>query len=697
MSKSGPAELEAYHRRKLRAFRRAQAARPRRFAGATRLGAAWLLFLLFGGPFVLLGLVPVFLFGPEVIRGFLRNGVQDGDAAALLAVAVAAIVFWSAWFAFRLFRSVERAAGVELSRTDAPGLYEALDDARARLGAGRFHGVLAQVLDGAFVERLPALGPLGPVRRRVVVGPPLLATLSDAQARSVLAHEVAHTLPGSGLPPAWVTWTAAAAATRWGNPGASAWLQRATLRLHARVRAGSLAAEAFADTRSAHVATPEVAGAALTRIAQLMAWLGRVHWPRVHRAQGFRAVPPGDAFSAILRRLAAGDAEDPTPLAEVLRDHTAEDDSHPSLLERLSHLRSPTRPAPAGPERDAAIARVTATYPALPVPSAWEAWLTADARDRVLAVIDRVFQEGSRVAWEVAHVAVQQARDALDTDRELLTNLPPGDPPRLEVPDDLPAATPQLDLEDDAPAASPFRLRGPLSADPIDLDRTAALVGRAAPGGAGEPALRWLIQQNDQLSGAWFHLGEALALREDEASGHEAVACFERSAALPTRRTHAAWDSAHDKLRALGEPERAEAARREHEALALAAEGLDLALRKPPKPGQLAPPEVTRLTRARIRRQLAAFPTITGAWLCSLPHLRHEAFPGVVQHALFYRVKKPWHRLENEHRHQNEQAALASLLDFSAPLVVWNLNHPARKLVKAVKRVDDALLHTGTG
>lgn len=238
--------------------------------------------------------------------------------------------------------------GLELTRSQAPTLFEAMKAMRRRMKGPRFHHVLVtDDLNAAVVQR-PAFGLFGFPRNYLILGLPLLESLTPQEALAVVAHEYGH-LAGShsrfaafiyrlrnswgtiqALSQQWQGWTSRPlqAVIRWYAPYFNAYtfvLARAN--------------EYQADAASAELVGAGVAASALKRV--------NINAPRyddfingTFRTMRDQAQPPGD----FALRWAAQAHETPPPeragqwLREALERESQVGDTHPALRERLRAL-----------------------------------------------------------------------------------------------------------------------------------------------------------------------------------------------------------------------------------------------------------------------------------------------------------------------------------------------------------------------
>jgi Zn-dependent protease with chaperone function len=89
--------------------------------------------------------------------------------------------------------------GIGISARKAPELFAIIQELRRKLGAPRFHDVLITFDLNAAIVQLPRFGIFGWPRNYLLVGMPLLKSLTCEQFKSVLAHEFGHLAKGHGL------------------------------------------------------------------------------------------------------------------------------------------------------------------------------------------------------------------------------------------------------------------------------------------------------------------------------------------------------------------------------------------------------------------------------------------------------------------------------------------------------------------
>ena len=91
-----------------------------------------------------------------------------------------------------LIVKMEMPDGYYLQREEAPKLFEMIDTLRLRLNTPHIDEIVLDSEFNASVAQISAYGMVGKKRNVLVIGIPLLSTLSQQQFTAVLAHELAH-------------------------------------------------------------------------------------------------------------------------------------------------------------------------------------------------------------------------------------------------------------------------------------------------------------------------------------------------------------------------------------------------------------------------------------------------------------------------------------------------------------------------
>ena len=290
-------------------------------------------------------------------------------AAAGLVIGVAALVLVSkkfvlikvAWiplvFAWMILKAmwvrIPPPEGRALVRREAPRLFDEIEAVRKSVGAQEIHRVVVTPDFNAAVAQVPRLGLLGWPQNYLMVGLPLMASLTRKEFRAVLAHEFGHLSRHHARFGNWIyrirqTWYRLLAileregsfSTRmfakffdWYAPYFNAYsfvLARAN--------------EYEADGASARVAGASAAGSALVAVHAKAAYLDSQYWEKLWAGVRDRAEPPSAPFSDLLARCKTLPAEIGKAYAKVALDAKPDlNDTHPSLAERLQALGVPAR------------------------------------------------------------------------------------------------------------------------------------------------------------------------------------------------------------------------------------------------------------------------------------------------------------------------------------------------------------------
>ncbi|MCK2096507.1 M48 family metallopeptidase [Thauera aromatica] len=300
-----------------------------------------------GGLASIAALSGLFIYGSGQAFVLMWAAVGLGQPLATLLAAVAGLGgLLAAGTLLRVLSSpAPRIEGICLPRAAAQEFFRLLDDLTERSGVPAVHCVRITAEINAAVVQRPRLGGVGGLRTELLVGLPLVHSLSPAQLAAVLAHEFGH------LAAQRCGWCAQGAHLR-------AWWMRALDEASAcvpllkgvidRLSAGFCAdmlrlsrlEEFEADALAARLVGAQAVGDALAELSRRAEFLEHDYWPRVlarHEADAaspvrpFREMGTGmDAgFSASAMAAAAWTAEAEVGAAPF----------HPPLRRRLRALR----------------------------------------------------------------------------------------------------------------------------------------------------------------------------------------------------------------------------------------------------------------------------------------------------------------------------------------------------------------------
>lgn len=320
----------------------------------------------------------------------------------LFLVVLAGVILRSLWV------KVEAPKGIPLRRGDVPELFRLIDDLSRALKAPRIDRVLLTGDFNAAVAQIPRLGVFGWHTNYLLLGYPLLQSLSPEQFRAVLAHEMGHLSEQHGRFGVWIwrlreTWGRLMADLQGSHNGMIFnWFLRwygPYFMAYSFVLAR--ADEYQADRRAGEIAGTRamVEGLVATHVRDT--FLDRAFWAKISEEVQVQAAPPSDPFTRLTavvhQPMPADDAR--KWLALALAQTTDYDDTHPALRERVAALGFP-----------AVLNDETALEAFLPVRdgmSAAESCLGA-ALLQLTAQLDRDWATRITPLWKQRHEQAQQ-------------------------------------------------------------------------------------------------------------------------------------------------------------------------------------------------------------------------------------------------------------------------------------------------
>lgn len=302
----------------------------------------------------------------------LALGMSVGLVAVLLAISPILLlklikVIWIpvafGWFMLKsLWIRVTPPDGYHLREGEAPQLRAEIEWLREQTGAPALTGIVIDPQLNAAAASVPrAMGLLGH-SHYLVLGLPLMQLLSREQFNAVVAHEFGHFGGGHGRFRGWIY----RVRVSWYRVVEGLAMQRSwTTRLFRRFfdwYAPFFDAYSFvlaraneyeADATSARVVGAPVTASALQRVGVCAARLDREFWPGVQRSVQHSPQPPMALFRDMATSFSRPAESDSERLAELLREKSGLDDTHPTLAQRLEALgQAPGDVAP--PRRTAA-------------------------------------------------------------------------------------------------------------------------------------------------------------------------------------------------------------------------------------------------------------------------------------------------------------------------------------------------------
>lgn len=237
--------------------------------------------------------------------------------------------------------------GVEVTKEQAPELHKAIDNIRMQLHGPKFHYVLINAELNAAVVQRPLFGVIGPVKNYLVIGLPLMDSMTVTDTLAVIAHEYGHLAGSHGKFGAYIyrlrlTWsTLHALSNYWKGPAAAA-LRRMVdwyvpyFNAYTFVLARSH--EYQADAASAQLVGKSATAQALMRV-EINARNFHLYQEETHSKVLDLPEPPSD-FQLVWSTRARSPAESDTQkwFRQSMRVEPTVSDTHPSLVQRLEAI-----------------------------------------------------------------------------------------------------------------------------------------------------------------------------------------------------------------------------------------------------------------------------------------------------------------------------------------------------------------------
>ena len=427
--------------------------------------------------FCILGLV----FGFVLIAAALAVGLafllvgHGGGALLLLAKLGKGLILLAipAWTMAKssitlLFSRFPPPQGREVTRAEAPRLFDRLDELRRRMQGPPVHKVLLSDEINAAIVQHPRFGLLGWERNYLILGLPLLQALGEEEALAVVAHEYGHLSGYHGrlggfiyrfraawgrlqeLSNQWTDWGSRLIARlfRWYAPYFNAY----TFVL-ARQN------EYQADRSAAEMVGRQHAANALMRVNIAAQFADGKFWPTIERRAGLEAEPLGSRSAFWQESLSTGlDPQLRREYLEVARKRQTDHlDTHPALRDRLAAIGA-SADEDAAQELQAVAVSAAQTWlgPSL---AKLAAEFDADWRERVA---ERWRERHKHLQERQARLAELEARATLDADERW---------ERIRIIDELRPEDDQLPSIEELLAIEPEHLAARFRRGSLLLDR----------------------------------------------------------------------------------------------------------------------------------------------------------------------------------------------------------------------------------
>ncbi len=555
-----------------------------------------------------------------------------------------------AWIVFRsLWVKLSPPEGIELTREEAPRLFDLIEELTHALGAPRIHHVLVLDFFNAAVVQVPRFGFLGGYRNYLLLGLPDMQAASPAQFRATLAHELGHLSGNHGRFTGWVyrlreTWgqllSRLEREQRWGSFLFTAFLNWYAPYFQAYSFVLARTHEYEADEAAARLTGAQNVAEMLIDTRLKGSYLEENYWPEVYRHAETEPRPVAGVYANLPRALGA-----PLPPERVARalqlaltERTNSGDTHPALADRLRAL---GYPPPNGDGDGSGDDWVQRYQPAAVAESAADFYLGQHAQTLV-AQFDGAWQEGVAGQWSERHNYVVRSRQTLAA------------------------------LEEKARS-------GALSLD--EAWTRASLAAELKTPEEAIPLLRDVLSLRADHAAANFLLGQMLLGQNDPAG----VAHLEQASARDPEMLVPVCQVLYAYFTAEGRPQEAERYRERAEGYFARLEEAQPERAGVNSAAELIPHQAAPQLVERLREQLSPFPQIKAAYLAQK---RLEKFPEKPLHVLGIVTNAPWYQFNRDKSNRQLIDELVSQVQFPEETLVIVLDGGFKKLLKGFRQLE---------
>jgi Zn-dependent protease with chaperone function len=344
------------------------------------------------------GVVVLLLWAAWLVFGM----IHGGRSVVLLKLAVPLALLSLAGMR-ALWVRIEPPEGTVLTAEDAPQLFALLEKIRKKLDGPRIHRVVMDDEFNAAIMQVPRFGILGGTRNYLIIGLPLMQSLSVEQFAAVLAHEYGHLSGAHGKFSAWIyrvrmTWIrlfeALVERRMWGSTVFLAFFRWYVPYFQAYSFVLARANEYEADQAAADVAGARNAAEALVTVEVVARFLTERFWNTYMSGADKSPAPATLPYAQLPMSLNVGMDETDADLwlKAALLEQTGVDDTHPCLKDRLAALGE------------------TPAMPAKPATTAAKVLLGA-RHDAIVKGFDKAWAKRALREWTERHEESRKLRD----------------------------------------------------------------------------------------------------------------------------------------------------------------------------------------------------------------------------------------------------------------------------------------------
>ena len=248
-----------------------------------------------------------------------------------------------------LWVRVDPPAGIHISKNEAPELFSIIDDLKKKLNSPNFHHVLITDDFNAAVVQRARLGLLGWYQNYLIIGLPLMQSLTVEQLTAVLAHEFGHLSKNHARTANWIY----RQRIRWEqlfilieqNSSKVDIIFRPFLKRFVPYFATysfpiARANEYEADKISVNLTSAETVAETLTTVNVIGHYLEEEYWPKIFNQVETLALPKLSPYMNYVQQLSDYVLHKETDhwLTYSLSLCTSFEDTHPSLSDRLNAI-----------------------------------------------------------------------------------------------------------------------------------------------------------------------------------------------------------------------------------------------------------------------------------------------------------------------------------------------------------------------
>ena len=355
-----------------------------------------------------------------MLVGLLLTSVISVVALKALGAKLALGLLVLMWMVLKaLWVKLDAPQGRRVTQKEAPELFAMINQLRKGLKAPRFHRVLITDDFNACVVQTPRLGVFGWYRNYLVIGLPLMKTLSEEQFRAVLAHEFGHLAGGHGRVSNWIyrlrlSWhrliDSLVGEGRFGTFLFRRFFNWYVPYFTAYSFPLARANEYEADAAAARLTSPQAIAEALTAVNVVGRYLDERYWSDIHRSASDLPRPAFAPYGSLADKVSGGLQDQPVAdwVEHALQRETSSDDTHPALADRLRALQQGPLLSLPGPDARAdrllgpALSTITeeldCRWEAAVLPAWEERYQTATRGRERLRELDALLQQGTELS-----------------------------------------------------------------------------------------------------------------------------------------------------------------------------------------------------------------------------------------------------------------------------------------------------------